>query len=204
MIEGLVLVGGASRRLGRDKAFLDIDGVPAVARIVDALRPLVSRVRLIGGDDRFAGIDAGWIPDAEAGAGPLGGIISGLAVIEASYALVLACDTPLVSTPLLECLLAARTAGCEAVVPRHGGGIEPLVALYAREARRPLALAYERGERAMHRVLQTLRVEYVDEAALRAVDPALDGFLNINTEADVERLQARLARLTPRWGNDRL
>lgn len=191
-VAGIILVGGASRRLGRDKAMLAFQGVPAVERIIGTLRPLVSQIWLVGGEDRFPDVDAIWIPDSVAGAGPLGGIISGLAATGAEWNLVLACDTPLVSRTVLRRLLEARSPACDAVVPRHRKGIEPLVALYARRALQPMSSALEREELALHRVLEGMRVTVLDEASLGDTDGDLDSFTNVNTPDDVERVKAKL------------
>jgi molybdopterin-guanine dinucleotide biosynthesis protein A len=181
---------------------MPIDGVPAVVRISRVLAGLTGSRMLVGGHDRYAhlDLDARWVPDVEAGAGPLGGIISGLAQTDTEFAYVLACDTPLVRPRLLTRLHAERTDDCHAVVPRHAGGVEPLVALYARRALPLLEAASSAGERAVHRVLAGLRVVYVDEEALRAEDPDLSSFVNVNTEADLQRI----AKLTVEPGDDTL
>lgn len=202
-VSAIVLVGGRSRRLGTDKAMLRLDGITNVERLVRTLRALTSHVVLVGGQERFGGIDARWIPDRIAGAGPLGGIISGLDAISTEWCFVLACDTPLVSAELLKRLYDARSGACDAVVPRHAERIEPLVGLYARRASRSLSRALESGERTLHRVLERMSVNAVEESALREVDAELDSFVNLNTPVDVLRVRTRLAELTAGRGSER-
>lgn len=190
----MVLVGGRSTRLGTDKALVEIGGIAAVRRVLDAVRPLVDAVCLVGGDgDRFASWHVPWMPDAVSGAGPLAGIVTGLAALDVDAIFALACDTPLLSTAVLVCLRDALDAApqAQAVVPRLALGLEPLVAIYTRAALPVLADALARGERAVHRALVRMRVHEVDEATLRRVDPVLTAFVNVNTPADLARARAR-------------
>ncbi|NDD30844.1 MAG: molybdenum cofactor guanylyltransferase [Proteobacteria bacterium] len=190
----VVLAGGQSRRLGRDKALLDIDGVACARRVLEAVRPLVGEICVVGGSNRFADWGVAWLPDAVTDAGPLGGLITGLRALDADASFALACDLPLLSTPVLARLQQAFEAAPEApaVVVRHAGRLEPLVAIYNRAALPALEAALSRGERALHRVLARLPVREVDAESLRDVDIHLDGFLNLNTEDDAARIRARL------------
>lgn len=193
-----VLVGGRSTRLGSDKALVEIDGVAAARRVLDAVRPLVEGVCLVGGEgSRFESWDVPWVPDAVADAGPLAGIVTGLRVLGADACFALACDAPLLSTAVLACLRDAYDAApqAQAVVPRLARGLEPLVAIYTRAALPALEDALARGERALYRVLARMQMHEVDEATLRRVDAALAAFVNVNTPTDLARVRA--LRTTP-------
>lgn len=191
----IILVGGRSSRFGRDKSLLDVGGASALLRVVGAVQPLVDEVLLVGGSPRFEATGLRWVADDVTEGGPLGGLVSGLRALEADACFALACDTPLLSTSLLACLrdVWAAQRDVQVVVPRLSAGLEPLVAIYGRAARSALEEALKRGERALHRVLARMRVCEVSESTLREVDPELDGFLNINTPADLERVLACIA-----------
>lgn len=192
----VVLVGGRSSRLGTDKALMEVEGSPSARRVMEAVRPLVDSMCLVGGEaERFASWGVSWCPDAASGGGPLAGIVTGLRALDADACFALACDTPLLRTVVLVCLLDAldESPDVDAVVPRLALGLEPLVAVYTRTALPVLEEALARGERALHRVLGRLRVREVDESTLRRLDWGLASFVNVNTPSDLEAVRARLA-----------
>src|SRR5437763_297007 len=108
-LAGAILVGGASRRMGRDKALLEVDGEPLVARLARALQGCCGEVLVVGGEPaRFAalGLNVRWAPDAVSGAEPLAGILGALEATTLGACLVVACDMPCVTAELLTAMAA--------------------------------------------------------------------------------------------------
>ena len=93
---GAVLTGGASRRMGTDKALVEVDGRALALRVADALRAAgASRVVAVGGDlERLQALGLEAVPDLHPGEGPLGGILTALAATDQDVVVVLACDLP--------------------------------------------------------------------------------------------------------------
>jgi len=181
-----VLTGGASRRMGRTKALIEIDGVPMAARAAAALRSAgCARVVAYGGDPvELAPIGVPVLPDRYPGCGPLGGV---LGLLE-SYAetgddvsvLVVACDLPaLTGDHLVDLVDAARARPDADVVVARTSAIEPVCAVWRPSATERLRRLFDAGERALHTAIAHLeRVEVdVEPAALR----------NINTPAELGR-----------------
>ncbi|MGH7967750.1 MAG: molybdenum cofactor guanylyltransferase, partial [Limisphaerales bacterium] len=134
---GFVLVGGASRRMGRSKAFLQLDGESMLERQVRLLRSVARRVVVVGGAAGYLDrLDVLVVPDAVPMRGPLSGICTALLETRTEYSLVLGCDLPFVTRNLLACLmLRARAAGGDATVPcSYDGRLQPLCAVYRRSA----------------------------------------------------------------------
>ena len=109
-IVGVVLAGGASSRLGRDKAALNVNGVTMLARTVDLLRGLAPEVAVSGRDPMPLGADAPWFEDEIRGAGPIGGIATALNRYKAPCFCV-SCDLPLLTRDVLVLLMWAREIG---------------------------------------------------------------------------------------------
>ncbi len=112
----IILCGGGSVRMGRDKALLDWDGVRAIDRVAALARAAGASVVLTAGRDY--GLD--WVPDPEEGAGPVGGVLAGVEALRArgcSRALVLAVDAPTLTVDDLAPLLAAETGATFDVSP---------------------------------------------------------------------------------------
>ncbi len=161
-LSGAVLAGGASSRMGRDKALIEVDGKPLVVRGVDALRRGGAvRVVVVGGNDhawRTLGLDA--IPDTFPGQGPLGGIISALQHSLSDTVAVLSCD--LVNpSGLAVRAVAERLGPADVAVPLVGGHHQWLHSVWRRGALGELAKAFSAGERAPRRAVENLTVVQV-------------------------------------------
>ena len=149
---GAVLAGGASRRLGRDKAFVEVGGRPLVAVAVDALLGAgAAEVLAVGGDGGRLGRLPGVVPvaDDHPGDGPLGGILTALRHAACDVVAVLSCDLPAVSPDAVRAVIAgldaAQAAGAALAVA--GGRRQPLVAAYRRQAEGALRRSFATGER---------------------------------------------------------
>ncbi|HFD40695.1 MAG TPA: molybdenum cofactor guanylyltransferase, partial [Anaerolineae bacterium] len=122
-ISGIVLAGGQSRRLGRDKALLEIEGRPLLARTVHTLAALSDDLIVVtNAPERYAplGLPVRFVADEKPGIGSLMGLYSGLKAAHHPYALVVACDMPFLNPALLRYLLSL-TAGYDIVIPRRDG-----------------------------------------------------------------------------------
>ncbi|MFP4977667.1 molybdenum cofactor guanylyltransferase [Paenibacillus sp. CN-4] len=112
-ITGIILAGGQSRRMGRDKALLEIGGVPVVSRVAAELSRVAGRIAVISSreeDYRFLGVPVIPDPEAFAGRGPLAGIRAGLAWAGTEWCVVCACDLPFASAETIRVLLKAVAA----------------------------------------------------------------------------------------------
>jgi molybdenum cofactor guanylyltransferase len=183
----IVILGGgrATRFPGKLEAMLD--GEPLLARVYRRVRGIAPT--MIAGRDTFSSdldalLDCPIVVDRWPDRGPLGGLLSAASETAASRIFVVAGDAPLVTEELVNVLLAALEDGDEAVVPEHDGRLEPLVALYDREALMREAWECLHGEDlSMHALLARLRVRRV------ACDAAL--FANVNTSADLAQFVER-------------
>jgi len=186
-VTGIVLAGGVSRRLGADKALLTLDGETFLARAVRRLSELCQEVLISVRPGQVLPDAYGLriVEDAAPGLGPLGGLAAGLAASDNEWHLVLACDLPAVRPELLE-LLGARASGVDAVVPHAHGRLQPLVAAYARTCLEPAQAMLSSGRRAVAAMLEQVRVSVIEEHYLRAADPDLVSFQNVNTWADYQ------------------
>lgn len=186
MRSAAILAGGRARRLeGHDKSALVVDGVRFLDRQVAALRPLVADILLVGYRGQIPESCTA-VEDRVPGAGPLGGVISALAVTRADRMLVLATDLPFVTTPFLDWLFGVDEHAL-AVVPVSENRWQPLCAVYDRRALRLLSEAFDSGERSMRVAVAALGPTLVDAGSIAPYDT--DGRLlaNVNTPADLAR-----------------
>lgn len=132
---GVVLAGGYSRRMGRDKAMLRVKRKALWRRQVAVLHDAGAEPVWIGrrSDQPKLGRGARVVLDELSGIGPIAGLHSALQASETDWVAVLAVDMPAIGAEWFEGLLAKCTVGCGAVV-QHVDGYEPLAAIYPREA----------------------------------------------------------------------
>jgi molybdopterin-guanine dinucleotide biosynthesis protein A len=195
-IAGFVLAGGESTRMGRNKAALELGGVPMLVRmaqLVEAASGAAATVvgNLNGADSHGRTV----IADEWPGAGPLGGIATALRSSNMPWNLIVACDLPYLTKQWLEFLVARALASqADAVVPTNTRGAEPLCAVYHRRCETAIRAALERGVRKVTDGLTDLLVELIDPFEWKAFDS--DGLLfkNMNTPEDYEEARRRFER----------
>lgn len=147
-VTGLVLAGGASRRMGTDKALLRLDGLRLVDRAVGLMSAFCGRVLVAGGSRPVPGLDVAQIPDALPGSGPLGGIVAGLSASQTPLMAVVAVDMPHASAEVFAALID-RWRGEPALVPVVDGIPQPLHAVWATSGTAKLRDLMVGGERSV-------------------------------------------------------
>jgi molybdopterin-guanine dinucleotide biosynthesis protein A len=191
---GVILAGGDSRRMGRDKASLETGGVSLLARTAETLQGLCPEL-IIAGGDRWrhppADVSAACVPDPPGTAGPLAGLAAGLAAASHPTIILVSCDMPFLSGPLLAGLHGLLD-GHDAVVPDCGQP-QPLHAVYSVRCRETVDSMLRSGVRSMREFLARIRVLYANEATCRELDPSGLSWLNVNTPDEWERAQRRLS-----------
>ena len=187
-ITGLILAGGASRRMGRNKALLELAGQTLAERVREALRPLCGEILLVANDpEPYAFLDLPVVPDLEPGQGPLMGLYSGLNAASGQLALAVAVDMPFLTPDFLR-LLIEHAPGYDVVVPEADGQLHPLCAAYRPATCLPaIADALARGQRRLIAFHPQVRVRRLPETELRRISPDLRTLMNVNTPAELDR-----------------
>ncbi|HUR34258.1 MAG TPA: molybdenum cofactor guanylyltransferase [Vicinamibacterales bacterium] len=187
-----ILAGGHARRLGgRDKSQLTIDGRTILERQVDALAGLVDRVWLVGyRGPATPALPATILLDRTADRGPLGGLDAALAAADGDNVLLLACDMPNVTGPMLEYLIR-QLPGADVVAPRTERGYHPLCAVYAPACRLAVQRRLQSGSLRARDLLDDLEVRAVDAAELARFGEVDHLLANVNTQADLDALESQ-------------
>ena len=197
-IEGFILVGGASSRMGTDKALLELGGRPFVERISAALSSITTKTSLVGPPERIGHSRAAAlpiVPDVHVEWGALGGLHAALASCRAEWAAVVACDLPFVTGELFVRLASLRQ-NFDAVVPvQPDGRAQPLCALYRAEVARDLAEELiAAGERRPRSLLERMRTRMAAFDELSDLEGSSDFFINVNTPEDLAKAIRRERR----------
>jgi molybdenum cofactor guanylyltransferase len=191
-IAGFILVGGASSRMGTDKASLLLDGRTFVQQIAGELLAITDSVTLIGEDSGKLQTNLPSAPDAYANWGALGGVHAALYASQSPWAIIVACDLPFVTAGLFAHLAGLR-GDFEAVAPiQNDGRPQPLAALYRKDP--CLARAdqlIKSGERRPGALLQSVRTRWTPFQELQELPGAEHFFDNINTPQDYEHASGK-------------
>lgn len=192
---GVVLAGGRSSRMGINKALIEFGGKRLIEATVDCLRALFPEVLIIANDPPlYAYLGVQVVPDLIPDSGSLGGIYTGLHAASSPACFVVACDMPFLNADLIT-LLIREAEGWDIVVPRVGGELQPLHAVYAKSCLSPMKEAIDSGILKITRFFPKVRVNIIEESALQKVDPQLLGFVNVNTPPELK--QAEVIRQRP-------
>lgn len=181
-----LLLGGASRRMGRDKARLTVAGVPLVVGLGRLLDGLFEELLLVGGDPP-AQAPGRRVADPPGPRCALRGVVAALTAARAPRVLLVATDMPRLTPELLLGLASWPEAG--AVAPRDAGGWHPLCAVYAREPALAVARAHlEAGRLRLSDLLAALETRALEGDALQRLDPEGSALTNVNTPDDLAAL----------------
>jgi molybdopterin-guanine dinucleotide biosynthesis protein A len=209
-VTGYVLAGGKSSRMGRNKALVELGGVPLVAIAMAKLRAVCSEVFILSGQTELAGFGS-LVPDLHPGCGPLAGIEAGLRHTATAWSLFLAVDMPFVSTEFLGAWIQSvlRLPSARLALFTVDGVAQPTLCLVHRELVPLVERAVLRGESRVLPVLLGAAAELAahSEAGLSGVllhrAIADDGqFANVNTPDDLREAMERWAGMGERIQED--
>lgn len=185
-LTGLVLAGGASQRMGRDKALLKLDDQPLIAIVVERMAQVCGEVLIVSGDlEPYAGFGAPVVEDRFRDVGVLGGLHAGLQAASYELALAVGCDMPFLNPDLLRAF-AEWAEGFDVALLRRGEQVEPLHAAYRRTCLPAMEAVIRAGKRRVVSFFPRVGVRYVTLDEVAPIDPHLGSFRNVNTPAEWE------------------
>jgi molybdopterin-guanine dinucleotide biosynthesis protein A len=179
--------------MGQDKALLPLGGKPLIEHVLRRVEGLASEVLITTnrpGDYDYLGIRL--VPDRQPGAGALHGLLTALEAATGTRVLVVGCDMPFLSRPLLKYLLGLNSED-RVVIPLRSGEFEPLHAVYPKSCAAPVKAAIAAGQRRMISFLASVDYLTVEGETLDRLDPEGLSFFNVNTPADLARAERLLA-----------
>jgi len=181
--------------MGRNKALIQLaSGKTILQNTLNILQDTFSQIIIVTNRKKpYLEFNVQTVEDLIKDTGPLGGIFTGLCYSTSYYNFVIGCDMPFPQIDLIK-LLLEKCGDQDVVVPEIGGEVEPLFAVYSKNCL-PLILNHLlQNDLKIRRVLGELRVKGVGEKEVDKVDPKHLSFFNINTEEDLKKAQAMLAR----------
>lgn len=186
----IILAGGDSRRMGRDKAmmpFADNTLIHSVITIMQGLFPATVLSVKVHRQE----IDLPQVCDMHENGGPLTGLVTTLGRIATPWAFVVACDMPFISPELVR-QLSEHRGQYQAVVPIVDGHLQPMAAFYSVSAIAVMRATLALGDKSMSGAIRNLNVSYVDETRMLSSETALRSFIDLDTPQDWAQAQVEI------------
>jgi molybdopterin-guanine dinucleotide biosynthesis protein A len=197
VLGAIVLAGGKGNRIGGDKPLIRLGGKELILHVCEVVEKVSDKLVVVVNRSEDIELYEPILPkgvevtkDIGGGGGPLVGACSGLRRMRSEYALILPCDTPFVSIPVLM-YLAERSKGYDAAVPRWSNGYtEPLHSVYRVEASiRACRETMAESNFRISGMISRLRTRFVPVEEVRKLDPELLTFFNVNSQEDLKKAE---------------
>ena len=197
-IDCIVLAGGQSKRMGRDKAFLPFKNKTFLRNILERLDEFCSRFLIVVNkefslyEDQVKDLKSNvvFIKDINPYDGPLNGIVSAFSYLKSEKVLIVTCDTPVINTNLLKDL-SKQLTGYDAVIPEIDGKIQPLNTFYTRNAVEKAVDLYNHGKKSLMAWLDNLNYKTINKEYIEKYDKELLTYKSINTPESYKWLLER-------------
>lgn len=180
-ITGIILAGGKSNRMGTDKSLLEINGKTLLQRAIDICLPVCKTILISSNNTVHEEFGFKIIPDEIQNCGPIGGIYSSLKKSETEWNIVLSVDAAFVEQEFIQYLISEIDA-CDAIIPIHEKGKEPLIALYHKNSLEAIKKMHDSGNYKMHNLLNEINTKYVNSQNWVEQFPKI--FRNLNRPED--------------------
>jgi len=185
-ISGIILAGGKSNRMGKNKALLELGGLTLIERVARVLSETCSEIIIAGGNPlelRHLGYPV--VPDIHPGCGPLSGLHAGLVAAHNRYCFVSACDTPFLDREIIM-RLVSEAEGYDAIILKHGEYYEPLSSLYSKAFIKAAETSIKKGS---YKVMKAVSLVNWRAVTLKPCETEAlkKSLININTPWDYEQ-----------------
>jgi molybdopterin-guanine dinucleotide biosynthesis protein A len=193
-VSGFVLAGGASRRMGFDKARLPLGSESMVDRQIRLLRAICRSVSIIGPPDRFADAGIQVYEDEIPGQGPLGGIHTGLRRARTEFSLFLSCDMPLMDARFLRylCEQALVSRASATLPPPWAKGVYPLCAVLRRRVLSTVRSSLTLGQNQVGRFFEKVQRRTISKAEFARAGFSPRIFYNANTPGEYQKVRRQI------------
>jgi molybdopterin-guanine dinucleotide biosynthesis protein A len=184
-LTGIILSGGKSIRMGENKAFIEIGGIPIIYRIHKLFAKLFKEIIIVTNQKEiFSGLDAKIYTDLIPNRGVLGGLYTGLFFSSSPFSFCVACDMPFLKESVINFLIK-KIDGYDVVVPKTKDGLQPLHAIYSKNCLEPIKRIIEEGGFKIIDLYWMVKVRIVGEQEFFSLDPMRESFINVNTPEEL-------------------
>jgi molybdopterin-guanine dinucleotide biosynthesis protein A len=192
-VTGFVLAGGKSSRMGQDKAFMQLGGRTLLAHAFERAQAATGNAWIVGSTQKFAAFGP-VVEDLYPGRGPLAGIQAALACTRTELNLITAVDMPFLQLNFLNYLIGqARASKAVVVVPKTGGGWQPLCAVYRKDFTEIAQRSLDAGKNKIDALFAEVQTLVIGQTEMERENFGEEMFRNLNTEQDWQQAKQKLS-----------
>jgi len=179
--------------MGKDKAFIEIDGIPIIQRICNVFEKLFNEIIIVTNQkELYSGFKAKIVSDLIINRGALGGLYTGLFFSSNPYSFCVACDMPFLKEPMIQYLIK-QANGYDVIVPRTEDGLQPLHAIYSKNCLESIKNIIGMGKYKIIDFYPLVEKKIIEESEFISLDINLklmrESFININTPEELNFLK---------------
>ena len=188
---GVILSGGLNTRFsGKEKAFIQVGGKRILDRLYRVFSDLFDEIILVTNEPlKYTEWDLNIVTDLFSNRSSLTGIHAGLFYMKNPFGFFSACDTPFLKKEVVETIVEYIDSNVDLVMPETSSGMEPLCAVYSKRCLKAAEDHLRQNKYKIQLALRKKRIKKIPESILRAADPSLVSFFNINTPQDLDRAE---------------
>jgi molybdopterin-guanine dinucleotide biosynthesis protein A len=187
-ITGIILAGGKNLRMGKNKAFLEINGQRIIDRTKNIFLEIFDEIFLVTNSPlEYLDLNLRMVADLVPEKGSLGGMYTGLFHSSRSHAFVAACDMPFLNPALIRYLIQLSPK-FDVVIPKTADGLQPLHAIYSQKCLPFMEDLLKQNNLKIIDFFPRVKVREVPTEEISLHDPQLSSFLNINTPEDLKKI----------------
>jgi len=182
---GIILSGGKSLRIGENKAFIQVEGIPIIKKIHNLFRELFQEIIIVTNQkELFSDFKSRIFSDLIPDRGVLGGLYTGIFFSTFSYFFCVACDMPFIKKAVVQYLIE-KTEGYDVIVPKTSDGLQPLHAIYSKNCLNAITKVMEKGNYKILDFYEMVKIKIVEEDDFIFLDPFRESFINVNTPEEL-------------------
>lgn len=185
-ITGIILAGGKSSRMGRDKGIVDLKGRAMIEHVIESAKAVTHNIIIIANNDNYNQFGFPVYSDLIPERGPIGGIVTGLHYSQTDRNLILSCDIPFVSVELLRKLTETKSEA-SIIAPETEEGTEPLCAIYRQSNATYLRERINQNRLSMRDALKAADCYTIK---ISVDDSHRASFININTPQELKQFNS--------------
>jgi molybdopterin-guanine dinucleotide biosynthesis protein A len=184
-ITGIILSGGHSIRMGKNKAFIEIEGVPIINKIQNLFERLFHEIIIVTNQrELFSNLNSKIYIDLIPQRGVLGGLYTGLFFSSYPYSFCVACDMPFLKESVINFLIK-NIQEYDVIVPRTKDGLQPLHAIYSKNCLETIKRIIVQGKYKIIDFYPMVKVKVIEEFEFSSLDPMMESFINVNTPEEL-------------------
>ncbi|MEK6599632.1 MAG: molybdenum cofactor guanylyltransferase [Deltaproteobacteria bacterium] len=196
-MNGIILAGGKSSRMGFNKAFIDIGGKSIIHKTVNLFKELFDEIIVVTNDPLwYEELNCLTVTDILKGAGSLGGIYTGLFHSSSEYNFVVACDMPFLNKEAISRIIKFPE-GWSATAPYIMDRYHPLHAVYSKKCIKPIEEMIKAKDLRITNLFQKIKVKRLEEKDWLSNEHVLSSLDNINTKEDLHRIVKKIINPPP-------